>query len=72
MIEHPFAPLLQVDQDYLTKMNEWGQHHKCEVANGGMIGGKFVFQFVPTSIGLVAKIICACGKIEDVTDYASW
>lgn len=28
--------------------------------------------FTGTSIGTAVKVSCHCGRVEDITDYASW
>jgi hypothetical protein len=36
------------------------------------IGGCWTYMFTPTSIGTVVKVKCACGEMQDVTDYKEW
>lgn len=42
----------------------------------GTIGGAFSFEFTPTAVGLIAKVIFRPTKGEertlDLTDYGSW
>ena len=48
-------------------------NHNCgywgENANAGAIGGAITYEFTPTSLSTIVKLRCACGKIEDITDY---
>jgi len=36
---------------------------------GGAVGGRFTFTFVPTSIGTIATVKCACGDEFDDSDW---
>ncbi len=56
----------------LKKIDEWAYDHHCPIAYEGAIGGKITYQFTPTSLGMVEKVICSCGKECDVTDYDDW
>lgn len=38
----------------------------------GAIGGALTYSFTPTTLGVVIKVKCACGKEIDVTDYEGW
>ena len=38
----------------------------------GAIGGRFGYRFIPTSLGTIVKVQCACGEERDVTDYDEW
>jgi len=63
---------LQID-----KLTSWLNKHdkKCRFAkpgNCGAIGGRLQYSFVPTSIGEVIKVTCACGKEVDLSDYEDW
>ena len=41
-----------------SRINEWKKNHRH---NGGAIGGTFTYEFIPTSIGTIGTIKCACG-----------
>lgn len=41
-----------------SQINEWKKNHRH---NGGAIGGTFTYEFIPTSIGTIGTIKCACG-----------
>jgi hypothetical protein len=50
-------------------------NEKCQYAsskNQGAIGGRISFQFTPTSLGVIKKIICSCGTTLDLTPYEDW
>lgn len=38
----------------------------------GAIGGGLTYQFSPTSLGMVTKVIWYTGETLDVTDYDEW
>ena len=41
-----------------SRINEWKKNHRH---SGGAIGGTFTYEFIPTSIGTIGTIKCACG-----------
>lgn len=56
-------------------LKEWDKSHDCdfrEAKDIGAIGGRLTYQLTPTGLGMVTKVICACGKEADLTDYDSW
>ena len=54
------------------KIKEWQLKHDAEkhglktmeqrLRAGGCCGGRYTYQFVPTSIGTVGEVICSCGE----------
>lgn len=38
----------------------------------GAIGGRFSYRFIPTSLGVITVVQCACGKEKNVTDFDKW
>jgi len=38
----------------------------------GAIGGRITYSFTQTSLGVITKVICACGEEIDLADYKSW
>jgi len=62
--------LFWVDKDQAEQMSKFALNHvHCQ---RGAIGGALTYIFGPTSIGVVVKVKCACGKELDVTDYENW
>lgn len=56
---------------------EWKSKHDkmcplADVDNQGAIGGRLTFSFTPTSLGVIYKVKCACGKEKDITSYDQW
>ncbi len=55
------------------RYEEWikNKHSFC-----GVIGGEVTFQFTPTSIGMIQKVVFLGGTKEDhvldLTDYKDW
>lgn len=53
-------------------IDEWKKEHESEVHGlkdvksrikaGGTIGGRYKYEFVPTSIGTSGRIVCSCGE----------
>lgn len=64
--------MFEFTQEQHEKISAWDGSHDCEVKEVGAIGGKMTYCFTPTSLGMVGKVLCACGKELDVTDYGSW
>lgn len=53
----------------------WKDNHDCPFADPmkqGAIGGRMTFSFTPTSLGLIAKVKCACGAELDLTHSEDW
>lgn len=54
------------------KIKEWQLKHDAEkhglktmeqrLRAGGCCGGRYTYQFVPTSIGTIGEVICSCGE----------
>lgn len=54
------------------RIKEWQDKHDAEVHGlktlkervhaGGCCGGRYTYQFVPTSIGTIGEVICSCGE----------
>lgn len=53
---------------------KWMKVHKkmCKQKDVGAIGGRYSFEFTPTSIGMAIAVKCTCGEKENVTDYDCW
>jgi hypothetical protein len=67
----------KIDEAEARKLGEWLPEHdkNCRHAGGknsGAIGGRLSYLFTPTSIGVVVKVMCACGGECDITDYSQW
>lgn len=61
----------EIDDKEATRYIAWREDHDkvCTVMGKGSIGGRITFSFTPTSLGVAAKIKCACGVETDVTEY---
>ena len=49
-----------------VKIREWKEKHNNEAHNGsyayaGAIGGRYTYEFTPTSIGTIGVVKCICG-----------
>ena len=62
-----------LDDEQEKKVRDWQNSHKCAFrqADGSRRGGSFgdleTYCFVPTSIGTIVVVKCACGAEIDVT-----
>lgn len=66
-----------ISVEQLLKIEAWLEKHdkKCMFGDSrrcGAIGGRLRYIFIPTSLGVISKVMCACKVEIDVTDYASW
>lgn len=62
--------LFWVEKDQAKRMSKFSDDHRC--CQRGAIGGAISYIFAPTSLGVVVKVKCACGKELDVSDYEGW
>lgn len=61
-----------ISKEEQERIREWQLEHDAEkhglktmeqrLRAGGCIGGRYTYQFVPTSIGTVGEIVCSCGE----------
>lgn len=62
-----------LDDEQEKKVRDWQKNHECKyrMPDGARRGGAFgdieTYCFVPTSIGIVTVVKCACGAEIDVT-----
>ena len=62
-----------LNKDELEAFHIWNNSHKCwATEDSGTTGGRLTYCFIPTGIGVVKVIKCACGEEINVTDYESW
>lgn len=69
-------PISEKEQE---KIREWELKHDAEkhglktmeqrLRAGGCCGGRYTYQFVPTSIGTVGEVICSCGEKFTFQDF---
>lgn len=55
-------PISKEEKDFI---DEWTKDHLIKKHSDtycGVIGGRFTYEFTPTSIGVVGKIKCICGE----------
>lgn len=63
--------MFDLDAEQWAKLAAWKKTRP--VRNEGCSGGRYIYQFCPTSLGIVVKVIDDCTKEEiDLTDYESW
>lgn len=65
-----------VNADRVEKIRKWKEQHEKEKHNGssyaGAIGGRYTYEFTPTSIGEFGRIRCSCGDHFDFDDGSDW
>lgn len=66
--------MFTIDKEQQAKLDAWMKRmQKKTRAHGGAIGGRFVYQFCPTSIGVVVTVRDDITKEEiDLSDYENW
>lgn len=57
-----------ISEEEQKKIKEWQKKHNAEVhgiTNVTAIGGKYAYEFIPTSIGTFGSVKCVCGAKFD-------
>ena len=65
---------LILSEEEKKKFAEWNEIHKhiCPCYQSTTIGGRFTFQKIPTGLGDIDKVVCACGEELIFTDSSNW
>lgn len=65
-----------IEPEDVKRIDEWKARHEAEKHNGsqyaGAIGGRYTYEFTPTSIGTFGRIRCSCGDLFDYDDGTNW
>ena len=65
-----------IEPEEVELIRKWKTQHEAEEHGGnsyaGAVGGRYTYEFVPTSIGTVGVVKCTCGKHFDFTSYDKW
>lgn len=60
----------------VKRINKWREKHEAERHSGnsyaGAIGGRYTYEFTPTSIGTFGRVCCSCGEYFDYDDGSDW
>ena len=52
-----------ISEEEDKKVKKWMNEHEKKCVRGhGCVGGKYIYKFVPTSIGTIGKVVCSCGE----------
>ena len=64
--------MFKLTKKQAEKLNEWSNQKDLTIYTGA-IGGRFTYQFTPTSIGVVVRVIDNIDKTEiDLSEYDEW
>lgn len=67
------TPMFYLDDSQLKRISDWIKEKQKDNRSTGAIGGRFTYNFTPTTIGAVVVVIDNLTKEElDVSDYESW
>lgn len=65
-----------IEPEQVGRIKEWKEKHEAEKHNGsqyaGAIGGRYTYEFTPTSIGTFGRVRCSCGDRFDYDDGTDW
>lgn len=65
-----------IEPEDVKRIDEWKARHEAEKHNGsdyaGAIGGRYTYEFTPTSIGTFGRIRCSCGDYFNYDDGTNW
>lgn len=65
-----------ITPEQVEAIRTWKKKHEAESHGGseyaGAIGGRYTYEFTPTSIGTFGRIRCGCGAKFDFDDGSEW
>ena len=65
-----------IEPEDVKRIDDWKARHEAEKHNGsgyaGAIGGRYTYEFTPTSRGTFGRIRCSCGDHFDYDDGTNW
>lgn len=65
-----------ITPEQVEAIRAWKKEHEAEAHGGseyaGAIGGRYTYEFTPTSIGTFGRIRCGCGAKFDFDDGSEW
>lgn len=68
--------MFNMEPEDIKKIQKWKKQHEEEKHNGssyaGAIGGRYTYEFTPTSIGTFKRLRCSCGDYFDYDDGSNW
>lgn len=73
-IRNEFRMGFPMTEEEVYKAQEWIKTHDKEEhphQSAGAIGGRYTYEFTPTSIGVLCSVRCSCGDRCDLTDLST-
>lgn len=70
--------MFELDEKQEKLFHDWNCEHikTCKLTQSptgtGAIGGRLSYCFIPTGLGVITKVKCACGEEVDLTEYTDW
>ena len=60
----------ELSESQEIKITTWEKNHECKHRNSsqGAIGGRYTYEFVPTSIGVFCSVKCSCGESLNISE----
>lgn len=68
-----------INEDEEVAIKQWEEDHDRDVHGlttldlrckaGGCSGGRYTYKFVPTSLGVIGKVVCSCGAEFQFQDF---
>lgn len=56
-------PVSETEMESIQEwMKEHNNYHQQKGESSGAIGGRYTYEFIPTSIGTVGQVVCTCGE----------
>lgn len=62
----------ELDEKQARAAAEFRSTHPCPLKDVGAIGGKYTYEFTPTTVATAAVLKCGCGAKIDLSDYENW
>lgn len=65
---NPALTFMVSEKEYAEAMEFCKQHNELHGKSRAAMGGRFSWEFVSLTIGMVTQIRCSCGEVKSLTD----